>query len=116
MATIQHIDAYEILASGGYPTIEVKVILDSGVIGIASVPYGASAGSHEASVLTDGDTSRYNGKGMLSVCKNITEKIAPLITGKDPLDQRSIDQVMIDADGTPQKTTFGGNAILAASG
>ena len=112
---ISHIDAYEVLASGGYPTVEVKVTLDSGAVGTASVPYGASAGSHEASVLTDGNTSRYNGKGMLTPCQNVLNEISPLLLGRDASDQRGIDQVMLDADGTPQKTKLGGNAILAVS-
>ncbi len=115
MSTISSILAYEVLASGGYPTIEVKVVLDSGVVGTASVPYGASAGSHEASVLTDGDKARYHGKGMLSVATNVSEKIFPLIKGKDATNQTAIDKILIEADGTPQKTTFGGNAILAVS-
>lgn len=115
MAVIQHIEAYEILASGGYPTIEVKVTLDNGDVGTASVPYGVSAGSHEASVIMDGDTARYGGKGMRTACANITEKIFPLLLGKDVLDQCGIDEAMIAADGTPQKTVFGGNAILAVS-
>jgi enolase len=112
---ISHIDAYEVLASGGYPTVEVKVTLDSGATGTASVPYGASAGSHEASVLTDGDKSRYNGKGMLTPCQHVVNDLSPLLLGKDASDQKQIDQVMLDADGTPQKTKLGGNAILAVS-
>jgi enolase len=112
---ISHIDAYEVLASGGYPTVEVKVTLDSGAAGTASVPYGASAGSHEASVITDGDKARYNGKGMLTPCQHVLNDISPLLLGKDASDQRAIDQIMLDADGTPQKTKLGGNAILAVS-
>lgn len=112
---ISSIDAYEVLASGGYPTLEVKVTLDSGAEGIASVPYGASAGSHEASVLTDDDKNRYHGKGMLLAAKNVTEKIKPALLGKDASQQKEIDTLMIDLDGTPQKTVLGGNAILAVS-
>jgi len=112
---IKALSAYEILASGGYPTVEAKVELEDGSVGIASVPYGASAGSHEASVLMDGDKTRYNGQGMLSVVKTIQEVIAPLVVGMEAADQRALDQRMIVADGTPNKGKFGGNAILAVS-
>jgi enolase len=112
---ISQINAYEILASGGYPTIEVKVVLDSGATGIASVPYGESAGSREASVLLDKDENRYNGKGMLKAIQNIKEQIAPSLLGQDAQDQRLIDQTMIELDDTELKTNLGGNAILAVS-
>ncbi|HCC84488.1 MAG TPA: phosphopyruvate hydratase [Candidatus Pacebacteria bacterium] len=112
---IKSVAAYEILASGGYPTVEARVELESGFVGITSVPYGASAGSHEASVLMDGDQARYNGQGMLRVVKTIQETIAPLVIGLDAADQRALDETMITADGTPNKSQFGGNAILAVS-
>lgn len=112
---IKTVTAYEILASGGYPTVEARVELEGGQVGVASVPYGASAGSHEASVLMDGDKARYNGQGMLSVVKIIKETIAPLVVGLDAANQRLIDETMITADGTPNKGKFGGNAILAVS-
>ncbi|MBU2543265.1 phosphopyruvate hydratase [Patescibacteria group bacterium] len=112
---ISSISANEILASGGYPTIEVIVTLDNGVRGRSSVPYGASAGSHEATVLVDGDESRYNGKGVKQAVANVVEKIFPLIKNIDPQDQRALDQAMIDLDGTPNKANLGGNAILAVS-
>ena len=112
---IKNIHAYEILASGGYPTIEATVELEDGTIGTASVPYGASAGSHEATVLLDGDQSRWSGKGMLKAISNINDKIAPALIGMEADDQRKIDQVMIDLDGTPNKAVLGGNAILAVS-
>ncbi len=112
---IKRINSYEILASGGYPTIEVEVELEDGTTSTASVPYGASAGSHEATVLMDGDAKRWNGKGMLSVVKNIEEAIAPHVTGMDAYDQRKIDEAMIELDGTPNKAKLGGNAILAIS-
>lgn len=112
---IKSINAYEILASGGYPTIEASVELESGTVGVASVPYGASAGSHEATVLLDGDEARYNGKGMLKAIANITEKISPALLGMDASDQRAIDQKMIELDGTENKANLGGNAILAVS-
>lgn len=112
---IKQIKAHEILASGGYPTVEAEVTLDSGAKGRASVPYGASAGSHEATVLVDNDNSRYQGKGVLEVVKNIEEKIAPELMDIDPEDQRAIDNKMIELDGTDNKANLGGNAILAVS-
>lgn len=115
MAKIKSIHAYEVLASGGYPTIEVEVVLDSGQRGIASVPYGASAGSHEAVVLNDEDQSRYDGKGVLKAINNVHELIAPKLIGMDVTEQRKIDNMMIEMDGTPNKANLGGNAILAVS-
>lgn len=112
---IASVVAHEILASGGYPTVEVLVTLDNGVVGRSSVPYGASAGSHEATVLVDGDKSRYGGKGVQQALINIVEKISPVVKEIDPQDQRAIDQAMIDLDGTPNKAKLGGNAILAVS-
>ncbi|MCC7304249.1 phosphopyruvate hydratase [bacterium] len=107
--------AYEILASGGYPTVEVKVTLDTGAVGIASVPYGASAGSHEATVLVDGDTTRWNGQGNLKAVANILTEIYPKIADIPAENQIDIDTAMIQLDGTPNKARLGGNAILAVS-
>ena len=115
MAKITQIKAYEILASGGYPTLEVEVSLDSGHVGRASVPYGASAGSHEATVLNDGDVKRYEGKGVMKAISNVIEKIAPIIVGMDAGEQREIDNKMIALDGTENKANLGGNAVLAVS-
>ncbi|MBP7740712.1 phosphopyruvate hydratase [Candidatus Woesebacteria bacterium] len=112
---IKKIVAHEILASGGYPTVEVEVELESGAKGRASVPYGASAGSHEATVLNDGDNARYNGMGVLNAINNINNEIAPKLIGVSAFEQRSIDKIMIDLDGTPNKARLGGNAILAVS-
>lgn len=112
---IVSISAREIIASGGYPTIETTVTLDSGHTGTASVPYGASAGSHEASVLTDSDSPRYNGKGMLGSIQVVQDQLQPLLTNIPAEDQRAIDMAMKYADGTPQKTRFGGNAVLSVS-
>ncbi|GAB4284431.1 MAG: phosphopyruvate hydratase [Candidatus Dojkabacteria bacterium] len=112
---IKSIKAYEILASGGYPTLECEVRLDDGSVGVASVPYGASAGSHEATVLKDEDKGRYQGKGMLTAARNITEVIAPEIIGKDASEQKLIDRTMLELDGTENKAKLGGNAILAVS-
>jgi len=112
---ITKIQAREILASGGEPSVEVKVTLESGVSGTASVSYGASAGSKEAFVLFDADPNRYNGKGMLKAVANVNEKIAPLLIGLDALNQREIDRTMIQADNTERKSNFGANAILGVS-
>lgn len=115
MTKIKHIIAREILASGGAPSLEVEVILESGVKGEASVSYGASFGSKEAVVLLDEDKSRYHGKGMLKAVQNVNEKLAPLLMDKDASDQRGIDKIMINADGTENKANFGANAILGVS-
>lgn len=112
---IKSIKANEILASGGYPTLETIVELDNGSVGRASVPYGASAGSYEATVLTDGDNSRYNGQGMLKAASNVEQIIAPLLQDINPEDQKMIDQTMINHDGTPNKANLGGNSILSVS-
>ena len=112
---IKNIHAYEILASGGYPTIETAVELENGTIATASVPYGASAGSHEATVLKDSDPERWDGNGMLTAIENINAKIAPVLIGLGSDDQRKIDETMINLDGTPNKSSLGGNAILAVS-
>jgi enolase len=115
MAKIKSIVAREILASGGAPTLEATVVLESGAIGEASVSYGASAGSREAFVMLDGDKSRYNGKGMLLAKQNIDEVMAPALIGKEANNQREIDELMIAMDGTENKSKLGGNAILAVS-
>lgn len=112
---IAQIVAQEILASGGYPTIEVIATLEDGSEGRASVPYGASAGSHEATVLLDGDKERWSGKGMLQAISNIEKVIAPKVLGLDVYDQRILDEEMIALDGTSNKANLGGNAILAVS-
>ena len=105
----------EILDSRGNPTIEAEVILDSGFVGTAAVPSGASTGENEALELRDGDKSRYCGKGVLKAVANINEKIAPAIVGMDATDQRLIDKTMIELDGTPTKSNLGANAILGVS-
>lgn len=115
MSKITKIQAREILASGGAPTLEMTVILESGIVGEASVSYGASAGSKEATVLLDGDSKRYGGKGMLVALANIKDKIAPVIIGMEVSEQRNIDQKMLELDGTINKANLGGNAILAVS-
>ena len=104
----------EILDSRGNPTIEVEVTLDSGVVGVAAVPSGASTGENEALELRDGG-SRYCGKGVLQAVKNVNEVIAPAIVGMDATMQRAIDKTMIELDGTPTKSKLGANAILGVS-
>jgi enolase len=115
MSKIKSILAYEILASGGLPTVECRVETEEGFTGVASVPYGASAGIHEASVILDKDIKRYRGNGMLVACGNINNIIAKELTGMKANEQRSIDQKLLDLDGTEQKTKLGGNTILAVS-
>jgi enolase len=113
--TIEQITALEILDSRGNPTVEVEVILADGSWGRAAVPSGASTGIHEALELRDGDKSRYNGKGTLKAVENVNETIADLLIGWDATEQRAIDLTMIEADGTPNKSKFGANAILGTS-
>ncbi len=115
MSKIKNIFAREILASGGAPSLEVTVTLESGVTGEASVSYGASAGSKEATVLLDGDKTRYNGKGMLNAIANINTKIKEALIGMEAAEQRTVDQKMIDLDGTINKAILGGNAMLGVS-
>jgi len=112
---IKNVLAKEILTSGGTPTVEVKVELENGNIGKASVPYGVSAGIHEAYTLLDKDPKRYNGKGVLKACNNINTIIADKIVGFDVIKQQKIDKTLIDLDGTPNKEKLGGNSILAVS-
>ena len=115
MSTIADIRAREILDSRGNPTVEVDVILDSGEIGRAAVPSGASTGEHEALELRDGDKKRYGGKGASKAVKNITDTILPALAGMDALDQLTIDRTMIELDGMETKSKLGANAILAVS-
>lgn len=105
----------EVLDSRGNPTVEVEVVLDSGAIGRAAVPSGASTGEHEAIELRDGDKSRYSGKGVLKAVENVNEVIAPALFGMNALCQREIDRKMIDLDGTKTKSVLGANAILGVS-
>lgn len=114
MAKIKKVEAREILASGGKPTVEAEIELESGTIAKASVPYGASAGKHEAVVLVDGDPNRYGGKGVLKAVKNVEEIIGPEIVGMEA-EFKKIDEKMIAVDGSENKGKLGGNAILAVS-
>ena len=115
MSIITEIYAREILDSRGNPTIEVEVYLDSGELGTAIVPSGASTGAFEAVELRDGDKERYLGKGVLKAVANINDVIAPEIIGFDATDQVGIDETMIELDGTENKAKLGANAILGVS-
>jgi enolase len=115
MTTISEIQSREILDSRGNPTVEVDVTLAGGFFGRAAVPSGASTGEHEAIELRDGDKKRFLGKGVSKAVKNVTDKIAPALEGTDALDQLTVDQIMLDLDGTETKSKLGANAILAVS-
>ncbi len=115
MTEIIDVKAREILDSRGNPTVEVEVCLASGAIGRAAVPSGASTGVHEAVELRDGDKGRYGGKGVLQAVQNVNEVIGPKAFGLDALDQRGLDELMIELDGTENKANLGANAILGVS-
>ncbi len=115
MSTIYDVFAREVLDSRGNPTVEVEVALESGYMGRAIVPSGASTGEREALELRDGDTSRYKAKGVEKAVNNVNETIAPKIEGFDALDQTSIDNFIIGLDGTENKSNLGANAILGVS-
>ena len=115
MARIASVHARELLDSRGNPTVEAVVRLDDGASGSALVPSGASTGAHEAVELRDGDPARYGGKGTLTAVRNVTERIAPALVGQDAGDQAAVDAVMIELDGTPDKSVLGANAILGVS-
>lgn len=115
MTLIQSIHARQILDSRGNPTIEVDVFTETGAFGRAAVPSGASTGANEAVELRDGDKSKYLGKGVLKAVSNVNDVIAPELVGMDIFEQNTIDQIMIDLDGTPNKSKLGANAILGVS-
>lgn len=115
MTKIKAITAREILDSRGNPTVETEVLLTSGKKAWAAVPSGASTGTHEALELRDGDPKRYGGKGVLKAVKNVNQKIAPKLKGWDPRKQKEIDRLMIELDGTDNKSNLGANAILGVS-
>jgi enolase len=115
MSAISDIIAREILDSRGNPTVEVDVLLESGALGRAAVPSGASTGAHEAVELRDNDAARYGGKGVLQAVENVEGEIFDAIGGMDPTEQLRIDRVMIELDGTENKSRLGANAILAVS-
>jgi enolase len=115
ITTIEDVIAREILDSRGNPTVEVEILLMGGERGVAAVPSGASTGAHEAVELRDGDKNRYNGKGVLNAVQNVNETIRDAIVGLDAADQVTLDEVMIELDGTPNKGSLGANAILGVS-
>ncbi len=115
MTTITDVYAREVLDSRGNPTVEADVVLAGGIMGRAIVPSGASTGAHEAVELRDGDAARYNGKGVLKAVENVNSIIAPEVIGMDAFEQRKLDTMMIDLDGTVNKGRLGANAILAVS-
>ena len=115
MSSIVEVVAREILDSRGNPTVEADVLLESGVMGRAAVPSGASTGSKEAIELRDGDAQRYNGKGVLRAVENVNTEICEAIIGLDAVEQSLIDQTMIDLDGTENKSRLGANALLSVS-
>ncbi len=112
---ITDVVAREILDSRGNPTVEVEIRLEDGSVGIAAVPSGASTGEHEAHELRDGDDARYLGKGVMKAVDNVNEIIAELIEGQDSTDQHTIDSILVEADGTENKSKLGANAILGVS-
>ena len=114
MSFIEQVIGRQVLDSRGNPTVEVEVVLDSGAVGRAIVPSGASTGSFEAVELRDGG-DRYGGKGVLEAVAYVNGEIADILDGADALDQRGVDLALIDADGTPNKARFGANAILGVS-
>ncbi|RED99467.1 phosphopyruvate hydratase [Marinoscillum furvescens] len=115
MSIIESVHARQILDSRGNPTIEVDVITENGFLGRAAVPSGASTGENEAVELRDGDKSKYLGKGVLKAVENVNEVIAPEVIGHSVFEQKSIDEVMIELDGTENKSKLGANAILGVS-
>ena len=115
MSKIKNIYAREILDSRGNPTVEVEVTLESGIIGVASVPSGASTGKNEALELRDNNKNRYHGKGVLKAVSNVNNIIKSSLIGKDSLNQKEIDNIMLELDGTDNKSVLGANAILGVS-
>jgi enolase len=112
---LKNLNAREILDSRGNPTVEVKAILEDGTMGVGLVPSGASTGTHEALELRDGDDNRYGGKGVLKACENVNTKIFEVLVGQDVSDHTEVDKIMIDLDGTENKSKLGANAILGTS-
>jgi enolase len=112
---IEDVIAREVLDSRGNPTVEVEVFLDGGAVGSAIVPSGASTGAHEAVELRDGDRERYGGKGVLTAVKNVNDTIRPEVIGSDAVDQVTLDRLLVDLDGTPNKGRLGANALLGVS-
>lgn len=115
MPAIEDVHAREILDSRGNPTVEVEVLLEDGSLGRAAVPSGASTGEHEALELRDGDPARFGGKGVLRAVGNVISVIGPALEGEDALDQRAIDAILLDLDGSADRSNLGANAVLGVS-
>jgi enolase len=115
VAIIEQVGAREILDSRGNPTVEVEVALEDGTLARAGVPSGASTGEHEAVELRDGDPARYGGKGVENAVSAVLDEIGPALTGIDAIEQRVVDQKLVDLDGTPDKSRLGANALLGVS-
>jgi len=115
MSIVQHIHAREIIDSRGNPSLEVEAYLEDGSFGRAAVPSGASKGTLEALELRDGDPARFHGKGVIQAVRNVVQEIAPVLIGEDAVDQPAIDRLLIETDGTENKSRLGANAILGAS-
>ena len=115
MSKIVDVFAREILDSRGNPTVEVDVKLESGIMGRAAVPSGASTGEREALELRDGDPTRYLGKGVTKAVDNVNNYLKGVVVGMESTEQRAVDEAMIKADGTDDKSRFGANAILGVS-
>ena len=115
MPTMTRIHGREVLDSRGNPTVEVEIHLSDGTIGRAIVPSGASTGEHEALEMRDGDKSRYLGKGVLKAVASVNDSIAPELLGLEPFDQKALDELMLQIDGSPTKSELGANAILGVS-
>src|SRR3954468_15262990 len=115
MAAIDTIDAREILDSRGNPTVEVEVLLEDGVVARAAVPSGASTGAFEAYELRDGDKSRYGGKGVLKAVEAVIDELGPALEGVEASEQRIVDEILNEVDGTENKKRLGANAILGVS-
>src|SRR5690625_2901383 len=113
--TIEYVNAREILDSRGNPTVEAEVILSDGSAGRAAVPSGASTGAFEAVELRDGDEGRYLGKGVRKAVENVNEVLAPALEGVSAFDQPGVDKILIEADGTDNKSRLGANALLGVS-
>ncbi len=114
-AAIKDVKAREILSTSAQPTIETVVTLEDGTVGVASVPYGTSAGKYEAVTLVDGDPKRYKGKGMLKAVNKVSKVIGPGVIGMDALDQQALDKHLVSLDPSPQREEIGGNCILSVS-
>jgi len=115
MSTISQVHAREVLDSRANPTVEVEIVLSDGARGQTSVPSGASTGANEAVELRDGEPDRYQGRGVLKAVENVRGQIAPELIGRDASYQEGIDRMLIDLDGTPNKSRLGANAMLGVS-